>query len=390
MKRWAAVAVSLCATLSLSGQERQLTIPATLATLGLQPGESSQGVVDNVGSCSVTCPSIARTLDNTDVAVIAIVGRPRAGYLSDDQRDVYTDYALEQKVILYQREIVPAALGSPAAVTALGGTVRVNGVQYTLLHRALPSLPVGARCLFLLKRVGNRYHIADTYYGVFRVGDDGLIALVDDEDFAKEYKGKPASAAIDDIAAKLSSHARETLPQAVIRTGGPLQQMYNTEQSPNLSLAELATSSDLIVRAVIMDKHAVLTKDETAIESDYTVQPVESLWSRSISKQNEPLVLTALGGTLTIEGYKVDGIDADMPPFDVGVQYLLFLKLDPATQHYLLPHGGQGAFAIRGEPGRESVYQLSSKFGALGFSKEWNGPPPLSVFIENLRSALHK
>jgi hypothetical protein len=384
------VVIGLCATTNLAGQERQPTIPETLAALGLRPGESSQGVVDKGGSCSIECPSVARTLDNTDVAIVAIVGRPRASYLSDDQRDVYTDYALEQKVVLYQREIVPAALGTPGVVTTLGGTVHVNGVEYTLLHRALPPLPVGATCLFLLKRIGNRYHIADTYYGVFRVSDEGLIPLVDDEEFAKEYKGMPASAAIKEMVARLAAQTRETLSQAVIRTGRALQQMYTTEYSPNLSLAELATKSDLIVRAVVTDKHALLTKDERAIESDYTVQTLESLWARSISKQNEFLVLTAPGGTLTIEGYQVDGIDADMPPFDVGVQYLLFLKLDPATQHYVLPHGGQGAFAIRGEPGRESVYQLSSKFGALGFSKEWNGPPPLSVFIENLRSALHK
>ena len=82
MKRAATVVViGLCATTNLAGQERQPTIPETLAALGLRPGESSQGVVDKGGGCSIECPSVARTLGSTDVAIIAIVGRPRAGYL---------------------------------------------------------------------------------------------------------------------------------------------------------------------------------------------------------------------------------------------------------------------------------------------------------------------
>jgi hypothetical protein len=254
----------------------------------------------------------------------------------------------------------------------------------------LSPLPVGATCLFLLTRVGNRYHIADKYYGVFRVSDGLLTPLVDERDFAKEYKGLPASAAIKDIVARFSAQKRETLSEAVIRTGSGIQQMYMTEYPPNLSLAEMARSSDLIVRAVITYKHARLTPDETAIKSDYALQPLEQLKLGPIRKEDGPLVLTTSGGTLTIEGHEVVGVDAEMLPFEAGAQYLLFLKFDPATGHYQLPHGGQGAFAIRGEPGRESVHQMSSKFGQLGFSTKWNGPPPLGVFIEDLNNALEK
>lgn len=391
MKRWAAfLVIGLCTTFRLSGQEPQPTIPETLAALGLQPGDSTERVADTSGGCYIECPSLTRTLGDTDVAIIATVGPPRAGYLSDDQRDVYTEYALEPRVILYQREIVPSALGIPPAVTVLGGTVNVNGVKYTLLHRALPPLPVGATCLFLLKRVGTRYHIADKYYGVFRVSDEALTPLVDDDDFAKEYKGIAAPAAIKDIVARLSTQKRETLPEAVIRKGEGIQQMYMTEYLPNLSLADIVKSSDLILRAIITYKHARLTTDETAIESDYTLQPVERLWARQSSKQDRSVVLTTSGGTLTVAGHEVVGIDAELPPFDVGAQYLLFLKFDPATGHYRLPHGGQGAFAIRGEPDRESVYQMSSQVGQLGFSTKWSGPPPLFIFIDELKSALDK
>jgi hypothetical protein len=393
VKRWAAFFVTaLCTTVSLSGQERQRTLPEIIADSGLQPGESSQGLAGPPSECYIECPSIAHTLGNTDVAIIAIVGPPRAGYLSDDQRDVYTDYPLEQRVVLYQREIVPPALGNPPAVTVLGGTANINGVKYTLTHAALPPLPVGATCLFLLKRVGTRYHLADGYYGVFRVSEEGLIPLVNDDRFATEYKGRPTATAMKDIVARLSAHRRETLPEAVMRTGRDIQQTYTTEYSPNLTLAEIATNSDLIARAIVVDGHPRLTRDETAIESDYTLQIVEQLWSSQVTRLGEVVILTAAGASesLTIEGHKVTGVDDDLPPFDVGAQYLLFLKFDSATGHYLLSHGGQSAFVIRGELGRESVVQMSSKFGRqLGFST-WNGPPPLFAFREDLNAVLEK
>jgi hypothetical protein len=211
---FAILVISLC-VVSLSAQESEQTIPEALAAKGLQPGDTNESVVSKGSDCYIGCPSIEQTLARTDVAMIAIVGQPRA-YLSDDQRDVFTDYTLDQRVVLYRREMSTFATDQPITVTAHGGTVTVNGIRYTLKHEALPPLPVGATCLFLLKHVGNRYHVADTYYGVFRVNDT-LIPLVNDERFAPQYKSMAATAAIKDIAARLSARGPETLAQPLRR-----------------------------------------------------------------------------------------------------------------------------------------------------------------------------
>jgi hypothetical protein len=179
----------------------------------------------------------------------------------------------------------------------------------------------------------------------------------------------------------------------VLRTGRGIQQTYTTEYPPNLSLEEIANGSDLIARVVVVQTHPRLTKDETAIESDYTLKIIDHLWARTPNTQPvESVVLTTAGasGSLTIEGYEVTGVDHDLPPFDVDAQYILFMKFDAGTGHYILPNGGQGAFRIKGDPGRESAIQMSQKFGSLEHSTYWNGAPPLFAFIEDLQSALVK
>jgi hypothetical protein len=112
----------------------------------------------------------AGLLGDTDVIVRGRVGAPIRSYLSEDQYDVYTEYAIHNPRYLYLSDVGlsgPPGMNRPTVVGMLGGKITINGLSYTQTHEQLPSLPVGAECLFLLKRVNERFVIANRYTGAF-------------------------------------------------------------------------------------------------------------------------------------------------------------------------------------------------------------------------------
>jgi hypothetical protein len=157
------------------------------------------------------------------MVVMGTIGEPHS-YLSDDQCEVYTDYPINDAVVLYYRYApqtggVPKPEEPPAlAITELGGTVMVNGRQFTQKEPALPPLRPGIKGLFLLQHVGSKYVIApailpnhgsvgssvcpelipDNFYGAFRITDDRLMPLVAREDFAEEYAPEYRNAKVSD------------------------------------------------------------------------------------------------------------------------------------------------------------------------------------------------
>ena len=147
-----------------SAQDPRQTIPEAIAA-GAVGGSSTVP--------SGPPPSVQALLAQADLIVTGIVGPPRS-YLSDDQRDVYTDYLIANPIFRYQSKLsstpTPGTVPS-VVVTQLGGTVTVNGVQYTQLEPALPPLHAGTTALFVLHRVGNKYFIVGRYFGVFAIAD---------------------------------------------------------------------------------------------------------------------------------------------------------------------------------------------------------------------------
>jgi hypothetical protein len=47
----------------------------------------------------------------------------------------------------------------------------------------------GMEGLFLLTRVGNRFMVAGTFFGIFRISDNKVRPLAKREEFASEYAG---------------------------------------------------------------------------------------------------------------------------------------------------------------------------------------------------------
>lgn len=172
----------VAATVGLHGQ---------LATIPEQLAREGRSLHSGASIPSGVAASIDDIVADTDAIVRGIVGEPRS-YLSQDQTDVYTDYRLSNPVIAYQSKVLSSPRpGMPSViVTLLGGTVTIDGLSFTSRHEALPELPLGAECLFLLKNTDDdHYRIAGTYYGVFAITGGRLTPLTRKHGFAPEYQG---------------------------------------------------------------------------------------------------------------------------------------------------------------------------------------------------------
>lgn len=188
----------VCSSQLIHGQNE--TIPQALERAGhsLEVGRLTSG----------RPPSIEAVLRDTDIIVRGRISIGPRSYLSDDQREVYTDYEIRNPEFLYP---VEDRTSTPSLVVIKhpGGTVTLNGLNYTYRDDLLPRLPEDTECLLLLKREGQKFRIARRYYGAFSIDDRKLEPLTTDERFASEYRGQSA----DKVAAEFAAKAREIWPR---------------------------------------------------------------------------------------------------------------------------------------------------------------------------------
>jgi hypothetical protein len=195
--RCAVLLLTLVTTSTLFAQDQRRTIPEIVASGAA--GRISQ-------SCGLApLPPFSDLLHQTDLLVAGTVGESRS-YLSDDERDVYTDRALEPVRVYYRRPVpAPTALLArpgvvperPIAITELGGTIVVSGQSFTQdVRNQARKLTPGMTGLFLLTRKELRYWVTSSTLGAFEIENDRLRPLVARADFAREYRSVPVGAAI--------------------------------------------------------------------------------------------------------------------------------------------------------------------------------------------------
>ena len=86
-----------------------LTIPDELSRAGVS-------LLHTVGDESGLPPTMTQILDETDTVVKGKVGTPRS-YLSDDQREIYTDYAISNPEFLYESDVATSTRPGAVATT---------------------------------------------------------------------------------------------------------------------------------------------------------------------------------------------------------------------------------------------------------------------------------
>ncbi|HKY21177.1 MAG TPA: hypothetical protein VJM31_08160 [Vicinamibacterales bacterium] len=136
-------------------------------------------------------PSIESVVQQAELIVRGVIGTPKS-YLSDDQMEVLSDYPILNPIVLWSSIVNVTPLpgkAPPLIVTHIGGTVPVLGHTFTMEHTLLPPLVPGTEGIFLLKRKGDKYHIAGTFYGAFKISSDLMVPLIREPEFAKDIRG---------------------------------------------------------------------------------------------------------------------------------------------------------------------------------------------------------
>ena len=191
----------LGALLQGEGGAQPLTVPQSIAR-----GMLSRFTTPPSGAP----PTIDELLLSTDMVVIGTIGEPRS-YLSEDQLDVLTDYPVMNARILSPVDVFTARKPESLAtvtVTQLGGTLLLGGQTFTQTEAGLAPLSPGIQALLLLKRIGEKYRIAGTYFGVFEIAAGRLRPLVNKRTFALNYRDAPAEQAAAEMVARLPARAK--------------------------------------------------------------------------------------------------------------------------------------------------------------------------------------
>ncbi len=131
---------------------------------------------------------IPSMLQRTNTIVTGVVGKPAPSYLSEDQRDVYTDYPLTPAIIHYQELLETTSkpgVISDIVVSVRGGTLTILGKKIVAKYPEQPEVTPGTEYVFLLRKVGTTYRLASDYYGLF-TPTNGRLVPVDNSHLFKE------------------------------------------------------------------------------------------------------------------------------------------------------------------------------------------------------------
>lgn len=118
---------------------------------------------------------------------------------------------------------------------------------------------------------------------------------------------------------------------------------------PTEFLGRIACEADAVIIGTLMDGAAMLTENDSFIFTDYAVQIEEILKDNPSARlvTSGSVTVTRPGGTLEIEGRKVQASLDGFNPFNVGRRYLLYLRFMPLTGAYQA--FGDRSFELRGK-----------------------------------------
>jgi len=132
-----------------------------------------------------------------------------------------------------------------------------------------------------------------------------------------------------------------------------------------LSIEQLTTGSELVVKGRLTRPKSYLTADENYVLTDYLLVPERVIVGRVPAGQATPgpatpLILTVQGGELSVEGMPVRGVNSALEDIRPGGEYLLFLRSFGSREgQYQLYMGG--AFEI----GRTGIRPLLKGYGQV-------------------------
>lgn len=139
------------------------------------------------------------------------------------------------------------------------------------------------------------------------------------------------------------SEAAQNVPNWV--NDSTLEEIVVTPDTP-ASLPELTASSDVIVEASVLSQRSFLDSDGSRIWTDYRLQLTRALRVRDALGVEATLTVRRRGGILTSGGRSIVSTENEFLPFQLGEQYVLFLRKTSQPGIYTIVSGRHGATRI--------------------------------------------
>lgn len=135
-------------------------------------------------------PTVEQLLSVADVVVRGGIG-PARTHLTEDQREIQTDYSVSNPVVLFS---ATRTAPSNIVVVLRVGSVTIDGLTFTSENEALPALKEGSEYVLILKQVGDAYEVSGPYLGAFKI-EGGIVRLATrKQGFGREFDGANAAA----------------------------------------------------------------------------------------------------------------------------------------------------------------------------------------------------
>ena len=135
---------------------------------------------------------------------------------------------------------------------------------------------------------------------------------------------------------KLSHIQPEKKSEIVVtyRLSPPLEEYSQEGAQPFLQT--ISCNSDAIVSATARSESSSVTANGDFIFTDHDFQIDKIFKTNSLAPfgPGTTIVVTRAGGKKLVNGRMITAVDEDFPPFQVGEQYLLFLRYVPSTGAY--------------------------------------------------------
>src|SRR5262245_10611295 len=147
----------------------------------------------------------------------------------------------------------------------------------------------------------------------------------------------------------------QTLPEMARQRGGEAGNVIDVEV-PIGWIQEVVANAELVVRGEILTRRTLLNSDQTRVETEYTIRPIEVLKDQRRQAVKTPgtvpaIVIRHTGGHLVTEaGLRLStsiDIFPDAEGFSVGEDVVVMLRFRPDEEVYGFSHGPFGAFRVR-------------------------------------------
>jgi hypothetical protein len=185
--------------------------------------------------------------------------------------------------------------------------------------------------------------------------------------------------AVLSLAVSVGAQGR-TLREILLEESGPLEKRTNVNMPP-VALDDLVRSADVIVLGVVQERSSYVSPDGTDVYTDLTLRSVQTLFPRKGFSSREPgaietVVVTQLGGEVTIDGQRVRSIHADLLPLQRGTAALFLLNR--SGDRLLISRNYLGVFGAE----NDEVRPLTQ---VEWFAAKYRGQP-WSEFVANIAS----